>query len=250
MTRRIVLVLAIAAASATLGGLLGPVPGSAQETSGPPDTVTVEARRKVDIEPDLGIVSLGVRVSGATAREATDELTHKTRAVIQALKGIGFTDEEISTVNVELDRKCLQFCRSETREPVVGFVGTAGVQVETSQIDRLGEIIDVGIDAGANRIRKVAFDVADKAEAEKEALRQAMRLAIEKAQVLAETGDRTRGRALVIEEGNTRAPERFVVADAFAAAAGRAAGSADNPFPIEPPTLQASARVVVTFELI
>lgn len=210
MSRRVVLVLAVATASATLGALFGPVAGSAQETSGPPDTVTVEAKRRVDVEPDIGIVTLGIRAEGPTARAATDELTGKARAVIQALKGIGFTDEEISTVDVELDRRCLQFCRSEERDPVIGFVGTAGVRVETNQIDRLGEVIDVGIDAGANRIRGVAFDVADKAEAEKEALRRAMLLAIDKAQVLAETGGRTRGRALVIEEGNTRAPERFV----------------------------------------
>lgn len=250
MTRRIVRVLAFAIAAVSLGALLGPEPGSAQETSGPPDTVTVEARRKVDIAPDIGIVSLGVGAKGATARQATDELTDETRAVIRALEGVGFTDEEISTVDVALARRCLEFCRSKTREPVMGFVGTAGVRVQTSQIDRLGEVIDVGIEAGADRIRGVAFDVADKAEAEKEALRRAMQLAMDKAQVLAETGGRTRGRALVIEEGGTRAPERFVVDQAFAAAAGRAAGSSDNPFPIEPPTLKASARVVVTFELL
>jgi uncharacterized protein len=245
--------LLIALCSVAIGALLPALPGVAQE-AGDPDTVTVEARRTVDVEPDIGIVTLGVRASGSTAREATDELTDRTRSVINALKAAGFTDEEIDTTNVTLDRRCVQFCRNRNEndpDPVIGYVGSAGVRVETAALDRLGEVIDIGIDAGATGIRNVSFDVADNSEAVKEALRQAMLFAQDKAQTLAETGGRTLGRALIIVEGNSRPPERFVVGDAALAGYTSGSGSSgDNPFPIEPPTLSASARIEVTFELI
>lgn len=233
-----------------VGALWGPAPVTAQE-AGDPDTVTVEARREVDVEPDIGRVILGVRSSAETARAATDELTDLARSVIDALKAAGFTEDEIDSVNVNLDRRCLRNCRRDAvQDPIFGFVGSAGIRVETSELDRLGEVIDIGIDAGATGVRSVTFDVADDSVAVKEALRQAMLYAQEKAQTLAETGGRTLGRALIIIEGNARAPQSFGVGDAALAGyvSGRSTDSS-NPFPIEPPTLSASARVEVTFQL-
>jgi uncharacterized protein YggE len=258
MRNRASITLIVSAALAT-GSLLYSTPANAQEQPVQMDTVTVAANREVDIEPDLGSVSLGVVVHARSAAAATDKLTNRTRQVIQAIEALGFTDDEIETFDVELDRTCLRRCRDrnpdDNRLPdrVLGYRGSAGVRVETERLDALGRIIDTGVESGATRVRGVAFDVKDRNEAVKEALRQAMLVAIEKARILAETGGRQLGRALVIEEGRTRAPERFEVAGAGAAIAGRAGGGGgggSNPFPVEPPTLSASARVTVTFELI
>lgn len=233
-----------------IGALWGPAPVTAQE-AGDPDTVTVEARREVDVEPDIGRVTLGVRSSAGTAQAASDELADTARNVIDALKAAGFTDDEIDSVNVTLDRRCVRNCRRDAVEdPVFGYVGSAGIRVETTQLDRLGEVIDIGVDAGATGVRSVNFDVADDSAAVKEALRQAMLYAQEKAQTLAETGGRTLGRALIIIEGNARAPRSYEVAGAVLAGYSSGGGSSSsNPFPIEPPTLSASARVQVTFQL-
>lgn len=241
----------VAAAAIALGALWGPAPGLAQE-AGDPDTVTVSARKTVDVEPDIGRVTLSVRSEGGSAQEASDRLTASARNVIDALEAAGFTDDEIDTVNVNLDRRCLRYCRrGATRDPIIGYVGSAGVRVETTQLDRLGEVIDIGIDAGASGIKGVSFDVEDDSAAVKEALRQAMLFAQEKATTLAETGSRTLGRALIIIEGDSRAPRQFTLTrDAVAGfASGGGSSSGSNPFPIEPPTLSASARVQVTFQL-
>ena len=251
----------IAVGGLIIGALVGPSSVTAQE-AGTKDTVTVEARREVDVEPDIGRVTLGVRAKGLTAEAASDRLTDKARRVLDALAAAGFTDEELSTGNINLDRRCLRSCRDpnpnddERPTPVFGYVGSAGIEIETEDLDSIGEAIDVGVGAGATGIRNVSFDVKDKSEAVKEALRQAMVLATEKAQVLAETGNRTLGRALVIIEGNAREPRAFSASESTLNAVfgrvsdGGSAGGGSNPFPIEPPTLSASARVEVTFELI
>ena len=254
---------AIAATAAiVIGALFAPPTVAAQENVERTDTVTVEAKREVDIEPDLGTVSLGVRVHAPSAERATDKLANRTRAVIGALESNGFTDEEIETYGVQLQRVCLDNCRDpnprddKVPTPVMGYRGTAGVRVETNALDRIGRVIDVGIGAGANSIRGITFEVEDKSAAVQEALRQAMEFATNKARILAETGGRELGPAIIITEGNTRAPDVYavpqadrVVAARGATAGGTGSGGGSNPFPVEPPTLSASARVTVTFEL-
>ena len=222
------------------------------------NTVTVEARRTIDVEPDLGILTLGVSSKGLTAQSASDRLTERARSVLGALRGAGFTDAELSTVDVNLYRDCLKNCRDRNREdnfrpePVIGYRASAGVRVETNRLNKLGEAIDVGVAAGATSIRGLRYDKEDKAEAVNEALRQAMVVAVDKARILAETGGRQLGPAIIITEGRTQAPLAYSEdSDALAGYIGAPQGApTPNPFPIEPPTLSASARIVVTFELI
>ena len=253
---------AVACASIGLAALFAPSAALAQEEAPTrTDTVTVGARQEVDIEPDLGTVSFGVRVQSLSAERATDKLGSRTGRVISAIRNMGFTNDEIETYGVQLQRVCVESCRdpnprdNKVVRPVFGYRGTSGVRVETDQLGRIGELIDAGIRAGANSIRGISFGVSDKTAAVNEALRQAMEVATDKARTLAEAGNRNLGRALVIEEGNTRAPDTYSVPEAAAYGrivdkSGSAGGGASaNPFPIEPPTLSASARVTVTFEL-
>ena len=236
-------------AATAVGLLSAPTAGIAQDAAGT-DTVTVGARRRVDVAPDIGILTLGVRSRATTADQAADELSRYARRVIVALEDLGFTDDEIDTRDIRLDRACVRQCRGRDADPVIRFIGSASVRLTTSAIDRLGEAIDAGIEGGASRIRGVGFDVSNKSAAEKQALRRAFDFAREKAGVLADASQRTLGRVLVIEEGKTRAPQQASFDATFAAAGAGAGGSGGAaPFPIEPPTLHASAEVTVTFQL-
>lgn len=231
-----------------IGAMLTPA-GSVAQEAGDPDTVTVEARRTVDIEPDIGRITFGTGARDTSAEDAMATLTEKTSAVRDALEAAGFTDEELSTAGVRLRRTCISNCRDRDRNnDVGGFRASAGIKLETRSLDRLGEAIDIAVGAGASSIRSLVFDVEDDAVAVQEALTKAMNLARTKAETLAQAGSRTLGRALVIVEGNARTPSPFAF-DAAAVSAG-SGSSAGQAFPIEPPTLHASARIEVTFELI
>jgi uncharacterized protein YggE len=242
-----------AAAALLLGAVLVPGFVEAQE-SGHTDTVTVAAHKSVDVEPDLGTVTLGIHTEDLSAQGATDELTAKARRILDALETIGFGEDQVTTEDIKLNRTCLRNCREKEDSndtKVIGYEASATVRVETEELERLGEVIDAGVEAGANSIKGVKFSVQDKTEATKEALRQAMVFATDKARVLAETGGRQLGPAMIITEGRTEAPETFAVPAAALPfiSKGGGAGSSDNPFPIRPPTLSASARVEVTFAL-
>ena len=246
---------------ALIGALAVPLPAAAQDSEPLINTVTVAAFKEVDIEPDIGTVSFGVTSHAREADAAIDKLSTRTERIIDAIKGLGFTGEEIETFSIELQRTCLDRCHDPDPkddvipEPVIGYRGSAGIRVETQQLNRLGELIDAAINAGAKRVRGITFDVTDRSEAVKEALRQAMVFATDKARILAETGGRTLGPAILISEGRTEAPRAVHASEAagMVVAQGGVAGRPRrpaNPFPVEPPTLSASARVQVTFTLI
>ena len=231
------------------------LPAGAQEAL---NTVTVAASKEVDVEADLGRASFGIRTEDRSAQTATSELSARTDSVLKALRDEGFTNDELATGGIRLNRECIKRCRDQNRrdgippDQVMGYVGSATVFVETNRLDRLGRAVDAAIEGGAQTIRDVSFDVEDKDAAVLEALRQAMQFAKAKAQVIAEEAGRTLGPAVIVEEGRTRAPERYVVAEnALGGTISDAGGaSASIPFPVEPPTLSASARVTVTWELL
>ncbi|MGH2806820.1 MAG: SIMPL domain-containing protein [Actinomycetota bacterium] len=233
---------------------LAPTAATAQEVV-QANTVTVSARQTVDIEPDLAIVTLGTQSKSVDASKALDKLAAKTNRVLAAMRDLGLGADELNTTGVSLSRTCLRDCRDPNPrddvevKPVIGYVGFSGVRVETGRLNLLGRILDAGVDAGASSIRGLRFDVEDKDAAVNEALREAMESAVSKATVLAETGGRQLGPAIIITEGFTRAPVAYDYgAVPVADAAGGTAGGAG--FSVDPPTLSATARIVVTFELI
>ena len=231
------------------------VPAAAQEAI---NTVTVAAIKNVDVEADIGRASFGVRTEDASAKVATSELSERTASVLRALKNAGFTTDELATTSVRLQRTCIRRCKDPNPrdnippDRVMGYQGSAVVSLDTKRLDRLGAAVDAAVDGGANSIRSVSYDVEDKDAAVLEALRQAMVFAKAKAQVIAQEAGRTLGPAIIVEEGRTSAPNSYVVADSlFGAILDRGgAASGSIPFPVDPPTLNATARVTVTWELL
>lgn len=232
------------------------VPAGAQEAV---NTVTVAASKKVDIEADLGRANFGVRTEDRSARTATNELSERVDSVLDALRGAGFTSDELATGSVRLERTCIRECKDPNPKDeipprrIMGYVGSAGIGVETTRLDKLGAAVDAAVAGGASSIRNVSYDVEDDDAAVLQALREAMIFARAKAQVIAEEAGRTLGPALIVEEGRTSAPGSFDVADSLQASSFGSAGGAPSesiPFPVEPPTLSASARVTVTWELL
>ena len=95
------------------------------------------------------------------------------------------------------------------------------------------------------------YDVKDRTAAVEQALKEAMQFARLKANALATAAGRTVGMALIISEYNSRPPRTVSVAGTRGGTSGGAAAAdAASYVPVEPPTLDADARITVTFELI
>jgi uncharacterized protein len=96
----------------------------------------------------------------------------------------------------------------ETGEPAVEeelifYQATNEIMIHTTQLDSVGEIIDVAIRSGANHINHVHFDLEDLHNLKMQALGAATEQARQKAEVLAESaGENIKG-LHSIEEGIT-----------------------------------------------
>lgn len=208
------------------------------------NTVTVASGATVELEADIATISFGVRAANVDAAKATRAVAAKTEAVLASLSRAGVADEELTVASVRLNR------RTDRKGRFLRYVATVAVKVKTERLEALGDIIDAAVAGGASSIGRLSYDVKDRTGAVDQALREAMAFARLKATALAESENRQVGPAIVISEYDSRAP-RAVSYDTDTGGGGTAdALAARAVIPLVPPTLEARARITVTFELI
>lgn len=210
------------------------------------NTVTVAAGATVEVVADLASISFGVRESAQTAGEATRALGTSTQSVVDALRAAGVgQDDELVVSSVHLRR------RTDRNGNLIEYVATSSIRVKTDDLEEMGQIIDAGVAGGADSLGGLRYDVKDRTAAVEQALNEAMQFARLKANALATAAGRTVGLALIISEYNSRPPRTVSVAGTRGGTGGgQAASDAASYVPVEPPTLDADARITVTFELI
>jgi uncharacterized protein len=149
-----------------------------------PRTITVIGRGSVKIQPDMAVVNLGVQTMGATVKDATGEAAETMEAILATLKEQGIADKDIQTsgYNVWADAS-LSPERALDRE--MTYRVNNNVRVVVRDLDTVGTILDVAIEAGANAIHGVSFGLAEPENLEAEARELAAENALAKAHELA-----------------------------------------------------------------
>lgn len=201
------MILAAVAAAALGGAALAPLAG-AQSTPdiAPPApspaqqvtrTITVNGSGHSAAAADLAVLTLSVSTEGATPGEALDKNSAAMQAVIDALKSLGYGVTDIQTSGLGLNPS---YDNSGPVSKLVGYQASNGVVLKVKDVSRLGEILDLTVKAGANRIDGLTFDVADKDAALSEARIAAMKDARAKAELMAGALGLTVGRPMTVTE--------------------------------------------------
>jgi len=160
-------------------------------------TLNVNGVGQAFLSPDIAYIYVGVHTEGASASEAVEENKTQTTAVIEALKDAGVADKDIRTTNFSI-WPSQQYAPDGTVSGTVYMVDNS-VYVVVRDLEGLGDLLDSAINAGANSINSVQFDVADKAEALKEARAKAVEDAKKQATELAEAAGISLGELQGIE---------------------------------------------------
>lgn len=218
---------------ALAGVIAGAMPSEAQEPSRREITVTGEGR--VSAASDVARVTLGVETRDPSAMAALEANNRRTSAVIGTLTGAGIPREEIRTAEI-LIRREFAGERGEGSEPA--YVVTNAVTV-SAPVDRIGEVLDATVAAGANVVQGISFGVSDEETLADEALKRAVEEARRKAELLAAAAGTSVGDVLVIAEGTTGGPRPMMEARLTSAAA----------VPVEGGRQEITASVTVTFAL-
>ena len=205
-------------------------------------TLNVSGIGIVYLTPDIVYINIGVNTQRENAAEAVEINKEQTNAVIQAIKDFGVDAKDIRTTNFSI-------WSNPQYDPAGQITGTNyvvdnSVNVTVRDLEKLGDLLDAAVAAGANSIYSIQFDVEDKSEATKEARTKAVEDAKVEAQELAEAA----GLSLVsIQSINYYESSPTTYFEGKGGGGGAAMESAA--VPIQPGQLAISVTVNVTYSI-
>jgi len=196
----------------------------------------------VKAKPDRAVVDLSVITRGDTAVEAYQLNAEKMNMVIAALKEAGIPENSMETTGYSLN-PVWSYPKGE--EPViVGYECRNSLKVTLEDLSMVGEVIDRGVKAGANRVSSVSFTLSEQS---REKLKvEALSLAVKDAKAKAETIAEAAGVTLVgptsISLSSVPTPTPVIYKEAAFA------GAAAPPQIIAPEELSVTVNVSVVYE--
>lgn len=194
----IALIALLATLCACRSGPPGPSNTADQQAAFPVAVTTGEA--VIRKAADLAFVEVAVESLARAPKEARSKNAEIMAAVRKRLREAGITEEAIRTLSYYLEA---QYDYVKGKQILRGYVARNIIEVRIEQMDRIGEVIDVTVGAGANSVASPRFDLKDREAVDREALKQAVADALAKAEAAAAGAHRAVDRVLRIEERGT-----------------------------------------------
>jgi uncharacterized protein YggE len=203
--------------------------------------VTVTGDSIVQAQPDTAILTVSVVTQASRALDAQQENANKSDAVVRALKSAAGAGAEIKTSGYSLQPQ--RFYKENQPPTITGYEARNSVTVTMSDLTRVGAVIDATAQAGANDVAGISFTLRKDRPARDQALAEATREAVGKAQVIATAlGGRVVRIVEVQEEGIARPLPMYQVQ-------GQMMRTDSAPTPIEVGTLEITSRVQLIAEV-
>src|SRR5688572_12993818 len=180
----------LALAAALVLGACSPMSSTAQTTpyvATDGTLLNVSAQGEAKRVPDIATMSTGVVTRAADSNAAMRANAEQMAKVVEAIKAAGIAAKDVQTSGISLNPS---YQYAENQPPkITGYEAHNTVNVVVRDIGKLGKILDTLASVGANQINGPTFDVDKKDEAMDEARRNA----VEKAQARADMYAKTLG---------------------------------------------------------
>jgi uncharacterized protein YggE len=187
--------------------------------------------------PDQAFVSVSVEARARTPRDAQKQNADAMTAVQQKLVEAGIQKEAIRTTGYSIQQ---EFDFTNGRRVPRDYFAHNGLEVRLDGVDRVGEILDLVVEAGATSVQGVRFDIKDRTMLERDVLMHAVEDARARADSLAAGAGRTVDRVIRIDD--MRQP-RVIPQPVMTM---RAAAADAAPTPVEPGLIEIHAQVTLT----
>jgi uncharacterized protein YggE len=213
----------------------------AQEKSVP--TITVTGEGLVTARPDMAVVSVGVVTRAPTAAEAMAQNSKAMSGVLAAAKQAGIEARDLETSRLALQPQYSYPGQGSREAPkLVGYDASNTVAIRVRVLDKLGGLLDQLVASGANQIRGIELTMAEPGPLRDKARTAAMKDAMRKAEMLAESAGVRIVRLFSATEDFAELPRPMMRMSADAAVA-RA------PVPVEAGEQEIRGRVTAVFEI-
>ncbi len=187
--------LALALGLCAVGAIDGA--GAQQRATGP--RVVVSGEGSVSVAPDVVQIRSGVTTQGKTVREATETNSKTMAALLTALTESGIPQKDVRTAQLSI-QPVYASQDSGKEQKLVGYNVVNHVSAKIKHIEKLGDVLDRLIAAGATDVWNVEFLVSDPGKALDQAREAAIADARRKAEVYARAAGITLGKVISIEE--------------------------------------------------
>ena len=147
--------------------------------------------------PDRAWISVGAESRANTARDAQRRNTELMSPILDKLRAAGVPADAIRTIGYDVQ---YEWDFVNNKRVGRGYVARNTVEVRVDSIERVGELLEIAGGSGATSLGGVRFDLKNRAQLERDALRQAVENARLKAEALAAAAGRSVERIVRIEE--------------------------------------------------
>jgi uncharacterized protein YggE len=192
----------------------------------------------VQAVPDRAWITLSAESRAPSPREAQRRNAEAMKPVQDRLRAVGIADEAMKTTAYDLQP---DWDYSNNRRTLRGYVARNTIDVRIDNVDRVGELLDIAVNAGATSVQNIRFDLKDRDKVERDALRLAVADARARATAAAAGAGMSVDRIIRIDEQGVISPPMPLRRETF---------QADVPIPAAPPiaagSMEVRAHVTVT----
>ncbi|MFJ9624620.1 SIMPL domain-containing protein [Streptomyces sp. NPDC101181] len=145
--------------------------------------ISVFGAASVDAAPDVARLRVAIQQTRQSAAEAFEVTRRDVNQVREVVRGHGVADRHVSASRLNLESA---YAYRGNEHKFVGYKCTASFVIELRALDTLEAVLVDVVEAGANEVNGVEFDVRAKKELRAEARRAAVAAAREKAELYAD----------------------------------------------------------------
>ena len=161
-----------------------------------PGEISVVASGESSIAPDLAIVSFSISADGKQLAPTRDDVNRRASAVLTALRGLGIAKRDLSAPDVGIHPQ-YDYRKGQR---LTGYHVQRQMTARIRDLERLGEVLDGVVAAGANEVHGTQMSAADPSAPEHEALASAVTAARAKAEAIAAAAGVALGALTRLEE--------------------------------------------------
>jgi uncharacterized protein YggE len=208
--------LALTLVAGTLAFAALSSPAAAQDR-----TISVTGRGEINVEPDMATVTIGVQAEAEDTAQALDQASAATAAILATLDIENIPAADIRSGAIRLQPRYSQSVLSSGQQ-IIGYRAVNSIEVDVTDLDRLGGLLSAMVGDGANRLDRVNFGLQDPTAATDEARRRAVAEAARLAALYADAAGVAVGDLMTLSEsggGGYRALEAEPVMLEMAASA-------------------------------
>lgn len=199
--------------------------------------ISVQGQGSASSAPDQAELILGVSIKATGLAQAQSDASARMGRVMDRLASMGIAKDQIKTVRFNIYP---QYAQDQT---LTGYQVDNIISAKTRAMDKVGDLLDAAVAAGANRVERIGFSVADPRPLAVKARDEAMADAKAKAEQLAKLAGVRLGRPTQITESGGAPPP------AVQMAVPRAAEAYAQTTPISPGETEIRVNVQVTYSI-